>query len=756
MPRLSLRRAVTVLPLVVCLFFLACLTSCAGSQAQLEHARQLEGSEHWKDAVVAYNRALTAMNPSLTIQLAEIHGRIGHCLIELGRGTDALVELEKALALDSANVNAHLRLAQLFIAAGVPQQSEPHIQYVAALQPRNPQLLELRGAMYAAEGRDRLAERDLLHALAVSTDRNRVAQRLSDLYLRQDKRDKARDVLARAAEKSPHKSRLLLSLARLQEIEGDAAAAEKSYREAVALEHTAENCQRFAQFLERNGRIAEAEAVLAPADRVDAASPSAHADLQFQIGHTREALRAYQSAFGQLTNSGSSAASSDSQILQGLAARMVEAELVLASAGDPSGVMAARKQLEHDAQLAPSTRSLLAAEIDIAAGDLPAAERVLNEAAQQHAGIAQAHYLLGTIAVRRGQHADAVNHWRAALAADDSYVPARLVLAEDAIKRHDGSKAEEYVIDVVRDEPANVDALLLYARALLLAKRYDSARALCGRVLAADRNNSGAALLLGDIALQQHQLAMALLQYEKAMLLEPQSEDAIKGLTAVYQKGGAGRTLLHKLEKLAVSGAPSSRLMEITGRLYASLHMEADAKRCLRRAAEMDPGRQSAKLALGSLYADDIATRGGLIVDRDMQDFLFGQARSALIGALRADQRRDQAEAIRQYETVVRAGDPDGIASNNLAWLYAQQGKHLDRALQLAQHALELNPGSPQVLDTVGVIQLENRQFTKALASFESGARRAAQLQGMADLQHTIEGHLAEARQLAGQPADTP
>ena len=167
----------------------------------------------------------------------------------------------------------------------MPQQSEPHIQYVAALQPRNPQLLELRGAMYAAEGRDRLAERDLLHALAVSTDRNRVAQRLSDLYLRQDKRDKARDVLARAAEKSPHKSRLLLSLARLQEIEGDAAAAEKSYREAVALEHTAENCQRFAQFLERNGRIAEAEAVLAPADRVDAASPSAHADLQFQIVH---------------------------------------------------------------------------------------------------------------------------------------------------------------------------------------------------------------------------------------------------------------------------------------------------------------------------------------------------------------------------------------------------------------------------------------------------------------------------------------
>jgi tetratricopeptide (TPR) repeat protein len=331
-----------------------------------------------------------------------------------------------------------------------------------------------------------------------------------------------------------------------------------------------------------------------------------------------------------------------------------------------------------------------------------------------------------------------------------------LALAARSADKRDGVKAEEYVIDVVRDEPANVDAVLLYTRALILQRRFEAARIMCQRAISAAPADARGPELLGEIELKGGRLALALLEFEKSMLLDPYSADAVEGLTAVYQAGGATQPLLRKLEKLALSGTPSSRLMEITGRLYASKGMYKDAERCLKAAVEMDPHRASAALALAET---DIQQNASSKVDAPSAradasrwaSLVTGENRS-LIAALDADQRHDSAASIREYETAVQSGDPSGIASNNLAWIYAVQGKNLDRAMQLAQHALELNPGSPAVLDTIGVIQVRKHEYTQAIASFQSGAQRATELEGSQQLRSTIEQHLAYAHQLAGQP----
>jgi tetratricopeptide (TPR) repeat protein len=406
------------------------------------------------------------------------------------------------------------------------------------------------------------------------------------------------------------------------------------------------------------------------------------------------------------------------------------------------------------------THAILESEIAFVSGDIASSQEQAQTALKFNADPASAHYLLGIIAARMGDHVQAVQQWHAALQADERHAPARLALAAEAIEQHDGRGAEEYVIDIVRDEPANVNALLLYAKALVAQRRFDSARALCQRAAAINASDARVPILLGNIALDQHQLAIALLEYEKAMLLAPNSRDAIEGLTAVYQKGGASKALLRKLEALAESGTPSSRLLEIAGRLYASQQKYDDAKRCLGRAVKMDPERDSATLALANAYADSGGenTTHALLNEPSLLNLPFfnGRTSSPLLSALRAEQRGDWNEAIRQYEAAVGAGDPAGIASNNLAWLYATKGKHLDRALQLAQHALEVNPGSPQILDTLGVVEANNRQYMQAIAAFRSGLRRASELHGTTELQHTIEAHLFQAEQISGQPPAHP
>lgn len=740
------------LQIVVCLTMAIIPVACSHRSQVLLEAQRLEQAEKWQDSLALYSRAASEISFKRKTEQSELQSHIGHCLIALGRGTDALASLEKALDLDANNVNAHLWMAQLFVAAGVPQRAEPHIAYVASVGPNNLDMLQIRAAMFASEGQYESAERDLDRALQLHENSESIAEQLAQLYLDEGKLDQARGVLNEASQQNPASFQILLALARLDEAQGEASKAEAEYRRAVKLHDTPENNQRLAQFLARNGRVAEAAPILRRADEMLSNTVPAAADLEFQSGHSREALQDYEARYARLSGQ-EPRLETKSAMRRALATRILEADLALASENDRFALPGARRQLNLAAGgLESHTRSVLNAEIDLQAEDLVLAEQQARSALDDPKTAAQAHYLLGDIAARRGRDEEADQHWHSAIKSNPSYVPARIALANSALTAGDAQKAEEIILDVVRNEPANVDALLVYARALALQRRYDAARALCQRVWAANPQSAEAPILLGEIALDRHQYVVALVEYEKAMLLAPYSERAIVGLTNVYAESGADRMLIGKLERLAESGIPSSRLMEIAGRLYERGHNYPKAIRCLRRAAAMDPKRRSAQIALARTYAemDRNQDAQALLIDPESTGFAADESRSPLFNALRAEKSGEQTEAVRQYEAAVRAGDPSGIASNNLAWIYAIEGRQLDRAEQLAQHALEVNPGSPQALDTLGMIQFQNRQFTRAVASFQSGLQQASQLGGMEAVRVAIQSHLSAALQAEG------
>ena len=87
---------------------------------------------------------------------------------------------------------------------------------------------------------------------------------------------------------------------------------------------------------------------------------------------------------------------------------------------------------------------------------------------------------------------------------------------------------------------------------------------------------------------------------------------------------------------------------------------------------------------------------------------------SALLAGVKAERKHDLAAAVRNYEAAVHGGDSSGVSANNLAWIYARQGRELERALALARHARELAPEDPAVLDTLGVVHLARREYSSA------------------------------------------
>jgi tetratricopeptide (TPR) repeat protein len=81
-------------------------------------------------------------------------------------------------------------------------------------------------------------------------------------------------------------------------------------------------------------------------------------------------------------------------------------------------------------------------------------------------------------------------------------------------------------------------------------------------------------------------------------------------------------------------------------------------------------------------------------------------------------------EAQRFYQNAVDNDANGGIALNNLAFLLAEDGKDLDKALDYATRAQRLMPANDQVTDTLGYIYFKQQATDNAIAIFEDLVKR--------------------------------
>jgi tetratricopeptide (TPR) repeat protein len=77
-----------------------------------------------------------------------------------------------------------------------------------------------------------------------------------------------------------------------------------------------------------------------------------------------------------------------------------------------------------------------------------------------------------------------------------------------------------------------------------------------------------------------------------------------------------------------------------------------------------------------------------------------------------------------QYERVLKGDARAGVAANNLAWIYAEEGR-LDDAVRLAEVAAEVLRDRPEPQDTLGWAYYRKGRPVHALAAFERAIERA-------------------------------
>ena len=77
-----------------------------------------------------------------------------------------------------------------------------------------------------------------------------------------------------------------------------------------------------------------------------------------------------------------------------------------------------------------------------------------------------------------------------------------------------------------------------------------------------------------------------------------------------------------------------------------------------------------------------------------------------------------------EYEQSLKIDSKFAPAANNLAWIYAEHGGNIDKALSLAQLAKEKYPDNPSVSDTLGWIYYKKNVFLKAVSLLKESVEK--------------------------------
>jgi tetratricopeptide (TPR) repeat protein len=678
---------------------------------------------------------------------ADLQYHMGECLLVLDRTREAFSAFTKAVELDDSHQTAHLRLGELYLLSGSIDRATEQAKAVLNRGRENLDALVLLGSAAAASGNDGVARNAFEDVLEKDPSRVKVALSLAELLNQLGETETARAVLLRAATVQPKSSAPWISLGRLEETLGRITQAEGDYRRAVAVDDSPDTNLRLAQFLERTSRVQEAKALLLHVDAMRPAFRTARADFDFVTNDPREAQQNYLLALnGLVTPQLKGGQDNRARMI----ARLIEADL---SGEHSSGrstnwsasVTLARNHLDFfREEIDPATREILLAEIAMTGEDLTTAGIHAAAAVQLAPESASAQYLDGLVKCRLGDANGARMAWESGLEIDPTHIPSRLALGQLLLEQGDIQGAQSNVVPVVREEPVNLRALILFGNVLLAQHDIGSAQVIANRAQAASPRSSLPDILRGKIFLAERDPGNALIAFQKAVLLDPESEEAVEGLAAAYSGGKVKREMLLGMEKIARAEPASPTLLEISGRLFADHGWNEDAKRCLASALQLDPTRSTAALRLArSLIAsgDDVKASQYAVLVPGISQVLQGVA---------AEQRGDKSAAADHYEAAVRAGDRTSIAANNLAWIYAEQGSHLSRALEVAERAVELAPRDAGILDTLGFVHFKRREYTQAIQAFEH-ARIIARSDHAPELSD-IESHLRAAYISAGQP----
>jgi tetratricopeptide (TPR) repeat protein len=720
------------------------ISGCANPEktkvAHVEKGEAYLKEEKFQEASLEFRNAI-----QIDEKLASAHWGLARAYEGLQRFQEAFEELRKTTELDQNNLDARVKLGNYYVAA-----AKGHPELVTEAE--------------------RLAKEIL------QKDSNHVEGHilLASVLYAQNERDKAFAEFNHAIQLDPKRVESYLSLARFYIVTNDKAKAEETFQRAISinsnsgLAHT-----EFGKYLVQLGRADEAEAEMRKGVEVEPSNRASRfvlasfylvtkqydkaevaykalADLDKDNPENRAVLADFYSAVNRLDEAVS--------IYQDILAKSPDYTQgryrlgeILLMRGDIQKAMdqidEVLKKDSHDRQAL-----LLRARVRAQTGQAPDLQRavedlkeVLVQEPNSRAGLyfmSQAQFNLGNMDQARAFAGDLERNY-------PDYLPAKLMQVQISLASGDSKAALRLASELIdrinqtAPDRQNSPQMLAEIRAKAYVSR-GSAALDQGNIAGARQDfmmSRDAAsretfpyISLAAVALAENKDDEAVGFYENALSIEGTNFNALSGLIRLYARRNELGKAHARVDQILNSYPTNASLHYLKAQIYGFERNSDQAEAALRKTLELDPNYIAAYSALGALFVNTNQTDRAIAEYQKILERRPDNATAYTLIGMLDDSRQNYDAAAESYRKALGVDQNAMIAANNLAWLYAVNGKgNLDEAVRLAQGVVQKNPNIAGFIDTLGWVYYKKglygaavEQLQKAVALDERAAKNAA------------------------------
>ena len=752
--------------------------ACQSRQAKIEH-HQKQGDAYLAqkktaEAIIEYKNVLQ-IDPNQ----AAAHYGLAKAYLASNKLRDGYWELRETARLDPKNLEARLQYGQLARLAGDLDEAEKQADDVIAADPKRAAGYVLRGQVLELRKKPEDARAAYQKAIETAGDDPGPLVLFADFLVRQGDDAAAEPLLRKFVALKPGFASSAALASFLARDRSRDAETEAVYHQAI--EHAKPDelslaIRSYAGFLYSRDRYDEAEKLLKGASAKDpsdlqliytlarfymARGDTAQADAMMeQSAKARPnevepflVLSAYRSRKGDVPGALEAAESALKVDPESQPARLRKAELLLdlgLRKDDKAQIAEARGIV--DAVLAKDASStdglFVKAKLDMAEQRLDDAVKGLRRALELRADWPQAQYLLASALLMQNDRNGAKAAVTRALELDPTLLDARRLLLRIDALLGDNDLAVEEGRRILKAEPGDVGTRVLVAQSQVRLGKPDDALATLNEIPEKDRTGE-VYYAIGRVHLLKNQPARAREVLEKADAATPNQPDILQSLLELDRAQNRLADSSARIAKALEASPNDPRIVQLDGIRLAFLGQNDAAEKQLRHAIDLAPN----DLALYGTLAQLLGATGR------MQDVVktYEEASKAnpkngalqlLLGTL-YEQQGQLDLAAERYQQALTLDPSLAVAKNNLAYLLAEQGKDLDKALDLAQEAKAALPDNANTADTLGWVL-----YKKGVPSAAVGYLKEAEglMQPTDPGLGPVRQHLALAEEASGKP----
>jgi tetratricopeptide (TPR) repeat protein len=710
------RKLLRLLPLLLII-----LASCSRdpkvqAQRYLDNGNKFFAKAKYKEAAIMYRKALQK-----DLRFGEAYYRLGLTDLKLGSYSDAIHQLERAVSLQPDNVDATVKLADIFLVAAA--QDANHRAQIAGevddlsakLLKRDPKSFDghrIRGQLAVVTGKPADAVLEFEKANAIRPlDQQLVISYFEALAAtnRMPEADKlARDMIAKQKNFSPMYDLLYIQYMR----QNKPADAEQLLK--LKIENNPDRAQYVLQ-------LAQHYYLLQRRPDLDATIQRLTDEKKFPEGHLLAGdffmFRAhdYDRAADQY-QAAMKAFPKEKAIYE---KRLVELYASTGKNQDANSLLASiLKENPKDVDAIAMRAALMLTtgnreQINIAANDL---QSLVSKSPQNH--LYRFNYARALIAKTPPDVDAARLQLEESIRIRPDFLAARQLLAKIYLSKGDAGHALKISDDMLAYDRNNLQGHLIRSSALLVMGDKDKAHQEINYITKAYPQNSEARYQEAFLAWEDKDFKRAEQLFSELNTSNPDDHRGLGGLTEALVSEGRMTDAIAVVQK-GIQKEPQRGDLKL---FLAHLDMRAehydDAIGIYKALLDKEPKSPSLLFQLGETER----RKGDLNASIDSfrrctQESPNSTACLLQLGLLMdGTGKREQAKPI--YEQILKIEPDHPVALNNLAFIKAEEGTDLDQALTMAQRARQKAPASPDIADTLGWIYIKKNMSEDAVRVF--------------------------------------